>query len=205
MTPKTKNEFLTELERRLPRTINKAEILKEWELHFEEALTEYPEEVVLNRIGDPAEIANAYREITPVHKNWIVPFFIGCNSLFFIIGSLLTLAYHVTDFPFAQIVWSRLVSVAPFIMGGYLLFWVFLGFEIGKSYGVKGNKLLTKTVLLSMLPNVTLMVLTLYKWIPTEVFSPLLTPMFVILCILFTFLVYPISCLAYKMGLSRSL
>jgi hypothetical protein len=204
MTPKTKNEFLIELERRLPHTVNKAEILQEWELHFEEALTENPEEVVLNRIGDPTEIANAYRQNTPVQKNWIVPFFVGCNSLFFIIGSLLTLAYHVTDFPFAQIAWSRLVSVAPVIMAGYLLFWVFLGFQIGKSYGVKGNKL-TKTVLLSMLPNVILMVLTLYKWIPTEVFSPLLTPMFVTVCVFLTLLVYPISCLAYKMGLSRSL
>jgi hypothetical protein len=205
MIPITKEDFLSELERLLPNTINKKEIVQEWENHINEALFEYPEAIVIKKLGNPADIACEYQSITPVQKSWIVPFYIGCNALFFIFGSLLTLAYHMTNHPIAKTVWLSLVQIAPAIMGGYLLFWVFLGFEIGRTYGVKGSKLLTKTVLLSMLPNVILMILTLYQWIPIDLFTPLLTPMFVVLCVLFTFLLYPICCLAYRAGISRSI
>ncbi|WP_456279327.1 HAAS signaling domain-containing protein [Bacillus sp. AK128] len=201
----TKKEFLQELEKSLPSSVNKVEILTEWEIHIEEAIREETEETVIRRFGDPTDIAKAYRKNTALQKEWVVPFFLGINSLFFIVGSLLTLAYHVTDLKIADLVWNRLVEVAPVIMGGYLLFWIFLGFEIGRSYGLKGSGLLTKTVLLSMIPNLLLMMLTLYNWIPTDIFSPLLTPMFVIVCVLFTLLVYPICCLAYRLGISRSL
>ncbi|MFZ3589922.1 HAAS signaling domain-containing protein [Bacillus sp. DJP31] len=205
MTPKTKEEYLTQLERMLPSTINKKEVLQEWDIHFDDAMEEYSIETVIGRLGKPVEIAAAYRESIPIHKNWIAPFYIGCNSLFFILGSLITIAYKMTDHPLAQTIWHSLVTVAPVIMGGYLLFWVYLGYEIGRTYGVKGYGLLTKTVLLTILPNILLMLLTLFNWIPAETFSPLLTPIFVFFCILFTFLVYPISRLAFKAGLSRSL
>ncbi len=201
----TKEEYLTELKRLLPNTINKTDVLKEWAQHFDDAMVDNPIETVIERLGNPAEIAIAYLENTPMHKNWIAPFFIGCNGLFFILGALITLAYKITNHPIAQIIWNSLVSVAPVIMGGYLLFWVYLGFEIGRTYGVKGTKLLSKTVLLSILPNVILMLLTLFNWIPAETFSPLLSPMFVFFCVIFTFLVYPISRIAFKVGLSRSL
>jgi hypothetical protein len=205
LDPTTKDEFLSQLEQLLPSSVNKKEIIREWELHIDEALEESPEAHVIEKLGHPAFIAQEYREITPVQKSWIVPFYIGCNALFFIFGSLLTLAYHMTDHLIAKFVWESLIQVAPVIIGGYLLFWVFLGFEIGRTYGVRGRKILTKTVLFSMLPNITLMVLTLYKWIPTDLFSPLLTPLFVLLCVIFTFLVYPICRLAYRVGISRSL
>jgi hypothetical protein len=205
MTPTTKKEFLSELDRLLPATVNKREIVREWDLHINEALEESDESEVIMNLGDPADIAKEYRNNTPIQKNWIIPFYIGCNALFFITGSLLTLAYHMTDHVIATLIWETLVMIAPGIIAGYLLFWVFLGFEIGRTYGMKGRKLLTKTVLLSMLPNVLLMVLTLYEWIPTNLFSPLLTPMFVLICVIFTFLLYPICRLAYRVGISRSL
>jgi hypothetical protein len=205
MTPTTKDEFLIQLEQLLPNSLNKKEIVREWELHINEALEESPEAYVIEKLGHPANIAEEYRDISPVQKAWIIPFYIGCNALFFIFGSLLTLAYRITEHPIAESIWESLVQVAPVIIGGYLLFWVFLGYEIGKTYGVRGRRLLTKTVLLSMLPNITLMFLTLYKWIPTDLFSPLLTPAFVLICVIFTFLVYPICRLAYRVGITRSL
>lgn len=207
MTPVTKENFLIELETHLPHGVNKKDILREWEMHIYDAIIESgrSEEEIIADFGSPSDIAKEYESNTPVQKNWIVPFYIGCNALFFIVGALITLAYHLTNHPVVETIWNTLIGYAPAIIGGYLLFWIFLGFEIGRTYGVRGSKLLSKTVFLSMLPNVLMMVLTLYKWIPTEVFEPLLTPVFVLVCVIFTFLLYPICRIAYRVGISRSL
>jgi uncharacterized membrane protein len=116
MNTTTKKSFIQELERSLPSTINKTEIVKEWEQHIDEALQGESEELVISRrLGDPVEIAHAYK-INTAQMEWVIPFFIGSNCLFFIFGSLLTLAYHVTDFAFADLIWLNLVEVAPLII-----------------------------------------------------------------------------------------
>ncbi|KAA0549948.1 hypothetical protein FZW96_00950 [Bacillus sp. BGMRC 2118] len=207
MTRMTKETFLKELKAQLPMNVNKEDIIREWELHIYDAVSELDcsEEEVIENLGDPKEIAEAYGYNTPVQKNWVVPFYIGCNALFYIAGSLITLAYHTTEHPIVESIWNTLIGYAPAIIGGYLLFWIFLGFEIGRTYGVRGSRVLSKTVLISMLPNIILMMLTLYKWIPIELFETLLTPMFVLICVVLNFLLYPICRIAYRVGISRSL
>ncbi|MBM6619577.1 HAAS signaling domain-containing protein [Bacillus suaedaesalsae] len=207
MTPMTKENFLKELKAHLPYNVDKQDIIREWEMHIYDASkeSECSEEEVIVSFGEPKEIAKAYGNNTPVQKNWVVPFYIGCNALFYIVGSLVTLAYHTTEHPIVESIWNTLIGYAPAIIGGYLLFWIFLGFEIGRTYGVRGSRVLSKTVLFCMLPNVILMVLTLYKWIPIELFESLLSPMFVLVCVILNFLLYPICRIAYRVGISRSL
>lgn len=80
------------------------------------------------------------------------------------------------------------------------VFWALLGYEIGKGFGHNGRVLLNKTFLLSLIPNLILMVLTVFQIIPHSWFAPLLTKTFIIACIIFTIILYPISWIGYRWG-----
>jgi hypothetical protein len=87
----------------------------------------------------------------------------------------------------------------------YLFFWALLGYEIGRGFGHGGRTLLKKTFLLSLIPNILLMVLTVFEIIPHSWFAPLLTKTFIIACILFTIILYPISVIGYRWGKKASI
>ncbi|MDR6997580.1 HAAS signaling domain-containing protein [Neobacillus niacini] len=207
-----KNKFLEELSERLGNHQEKENILREYEAHIDEILIESFQckeedlilEQIVSRLGSPKEIAEMWKEelsVTPSNMKWL---FIFMNILFFGGGSLLTLTHNLYNWEWLSFIWSHLTAI-PFIIAFiYLFFWALLGYEIGRGFGHGGRNLLKKTFLLSIIPNLLLMVLTLLEIIPHSWFAPLLTKTFIIACILFTIILYPISWIGYRWGKKAS-
>ncbi|OLS36844.1 hypothetical protein [Bacillus sp. MRMR6] len=208
-----KNRFLEELGQLLGSHQDKEEILLEYESHIDEILVESYDcqdenaffERINTRLGSPEEIAEMWKQelsVTPSHMKWL---FIFLNILFFGGGSLLTLAHNLYEWKWLSVVWSHLTAIPTLIAILYLFFWALLGYEIGKGFGHGGKVLLRKTFLLSLIPNLVLMVLTVFEIIPHKWFAPLLTKTFIIACIFFTMILYPISLLGYRWGKKASI
>lgn len=207
-----KSEFLAELAKYLEHHAEKEMILQEYDAHLDELLANLThlkteEEIrteMFLRFGKPKEIAELWREelsVTPSNMKWL---FLALNILLFGGGSLLTLAHNLFEWNWLTIVWTQLTSFPVLIAFIYMFFWALLGYEIGKGFGHKGRKLMEKTFFLALIPNLTLMVLTVFHVIPHEWFSPLLTRTFIMLCIALTILLYPVCLLSYKWGKKAS-
>ncbi|MFJ7727607.1 HAAS signaling domain-containing protein [Neobacillus sp. NPDC097160] len=208
-----KNRFLEELAKGLGNHQDKEEILLEYEAHIDEILSEsydcFNEDEVMTRIvsrlGSPEEITELWREelsVTPSNMKWL---FILLNILFFGGGSLLTLAHNLFQWEWIASIWSYLTAIPTLIAFLYMFFWALLGYEIGRGFGHGGRRLLRKTFLLSLIPNLILMFLTVFHIIPHSWFAPLLTKTFIIACIIFTIFLYPISWIGYRWGRKASI
>lgn len=208
-----KNKFLEELEKGLGNHQDKKSILMEYEVHIEEILIESYDcndeteimERIISRLGSPEEIAAMWKEelsVTPSNMKWL---FILMNILFFGGGSLLTFFHNVFQWNWLSVIWSHLTAIPVLIAFIYMFFWALLGYEIGKCFGHGGRSLLKKTFLLSLIPNLLLMVLTVFEIIPHSWFEPLLTKSFIIACIILTIILYPISWLGYRWGKKASI
>jgi hypothetical protein len=207
-----KNEFLAEIAQCLVNHPEKESILKEYDAHLDELLVslyklEDESEVrdqIYSRFGTPEEIASMWREelsVTPSNMKWL---FIAVNILFFSGGSALTLAHNLFDWSWLTHLWVQLTSFPILIALIYLSFWALLGYEIGRGFGHKGKKLMKRTFFLALIPNITLMILTVFRIIPYEWFNPLLTETFIGICILFTLLLYPVCLVSYRWGKKAS-
>lgn len=208
-----KNEFLAKLAEGLGNHQDKENILREYESHIDEILIESndctsEEEVatrIFTRLGSPEEIAEMWREefsVTPSNMKWL---FILLNILFFGGGSLLTLAHNLYPWEWLAAIWNHLTAIPTLIAILYMFFWALLGYEIGKGFGHGGRSLLRKTFLLSLIPNLLLMFLTVFHIIPHTWFAPLLTKTFIVACIIFTIFLYPVSWLGYRWGRKASI
>jgi hypothetical protein len=207
-----KNKFLAELSTRLGRYKDKESILLEYESHIDEiiveALSEKKEitmDLLVSRLGEPFEIAKIWEEeltYTPSRMKWL---FILLNVVLFFGGGLLTLIHNLFEWKWISIIWNHLTAIPTIIAFVYLFFWGILGYEIGKGFGHGGKTLLRKTFLLSLIPNLLLMILTVCKIIPHEWFEPLLTQPFIIACIIFTIILYPVCILGYRWGRKASI
>ncbi|WP_040209643.1 HAAS signaling domain-containing protein [Neobacillus jeddahensis] len=208
-----KNSFLEELSNGLGSHQDQASILLEYEAHIDEILIELHDwtnddevmEQIVSRLGSPSEIAELWKEelsVTPSNMKWL---FIFLNIIFFGGGSLLTLAHNLYQWDWLSAIWSHVTAVPTLIAFLYMFFWALLGYEIGKGFGHGGRILLRKTFLLSLIPNLVLMILTVFKIIPHEWFAPLLTKTFIIACIIFTISLYPISWIGYRWGRKASI
>jgi hypothetical protein len=207
-----KNEFLTELARSLGNHQEKESIVKEYEVHLDEFLldlykledeSEMRVQIYL-RFGTAEEIAAMWKEelsVTPSHMKWL---FVLINIFFFGGGAVLTLAHNLFEWKWITILWAQLTSFPILIALLYMFFWALLGYEIGKGFGYKGKKLMKRTFLLALIPNLTLMVLTVFEIIPHEWFSPLLTETFMSICIFLTILLYPVCLVSYRWGKKAS-
>lgn len=207
-----KNEFLADLAHGLGNHHEKESILKEYAAHLDEFLSglsrledEYAVRVqVYSRFGSPEEIAAMWREelsVTPSNMKWL---FIAVNILFFAGGTALTVANNLLDRSWLTSLWDQLTSIPIVIALIYMLFWALLGYEIGRSFGHKGRKLMERTFSLALIPNITLLVLTVFRIIPREWFDPLLTETFIGICIFLTFLLYPVCLISYRWGKKAS-
>jgi hypothetical protein len=208
-----KNRFLLDLEKGLGSHPEKESILHEYEMHINEILLELfdnqnPEEVwgkMVSRLGSPDEIVQMWKEelsVTPSNMKWL---FILLNIFFFALGSLLTLFHNLYQWEWLAAIWGHLTSIPTLIAFIYLFFWALLGYEIGKGFGHKGKKLLKKTFLLSLIPNLLLMLLTIFQIIPHTWFAPLLTNQFILVCIIFTVILYPVCWIGYRWGKKASI
>jgi hypothetical protein len=208
-----KSDFLRQLDKGLGSHQDKKSILLEYEAHIDEILHEssdcLTEEQVMDRLvsrlGSPAEIAAMWQEelsVTPSNMKWL---FILLNIVFFGGGSIITLAHNLYEWSWLTALWGHLTSVPTLIAFLYMFFWALLGYEIGKGFGHGGRRLLRKTFLLSLIPNIVLMILTVFEIIPHSWFAPLLTKTFIIACIIFTIILYPVSWLGYRWGRKASI
>ncbi|MGM0877236.1 MAG: HAAS signaling domain-containing protein [Bacillota bacterium] len=203
----SKEHFLQVLKQSLPKTVNKADVIREYELHIEEKMFDQPHlkiEDVLDQLGDPVEIAKQYGDVEPIAKSFVSRNFVFCNLMFFLIGGLLTVCYHVFEDSILSEAWGLLAQIPLTIVIVYTVFWMVLGFEIGREYGLLGKELFSKTVFISLVPNILLMIMTLFHFIPVNWFQPILTPAFIAICVIMTFLIYPISKVFYYIGVYRS-
>lgn len=202
-----KNDFLNELGQKLGSVKEKESILLEYESHLDDMLIEFlsvdegeAREAIYKRLGSPEEIAAMWKEelsVTPSNMKWL---FVLLNVLLFAGGAALTAAHNIFQWEWLAFVWSCLTSIPFIIAFVYIFFWALLGYEIGRSFGHKGRALVKKTFLLALIPNLTLMGLTVSGAIPHEWFHPLLTRAFITACIVLTAALYPICLFAYKWG-----
>ncbi|MCQ6274777.1 hypothetical protein JMM81_07310 [Bacillus sp. V3B] len=207
-----KNEFLTELAQLLGNHEERESILTEYDAHLDELLislykledADKVRDQIYSRFGTPEEIAAMWKEelsVTPSSMKWL---FIAVNILFFAVGVALTLAHNLLDWSWMTNLWFQLTSFPIIIALIYMFFWAVLGYEIGKGFGHKGKKLMKRTFFWALIPNLTLMVLTVFRIIPHEWFNPLLQETFIGICILFTLLLYPICLISYNWGKKAS-
>ncbi|MBD8069032.1 permease prefix domain 1-containing protein [Bacillus sp. PS06] len=211
----SKKDYINDLSKELKSHPNCEELLQEIDSHISEMI----EELCLNqsldeqaaikevqtKFGTPKEVAGTYHqelEVTPTKTQWT---FILMNSLFFIGGIILTVLYHLLPIPMISHTWSFLTGIPIIIMLLYMGFWALLGYEIGKEFGFGGMKLLVRTFYISLLPNLFLMVLVLFRIVPTSWFDPLLSPAFIAACIVGTIVLYPISYVSFRWGTVKSI
>ncbi|WP_251554124.1 DUF1700 domain-containing protein [Neobacillus muris] len=208
-----KSKFLKELAKGLGNHQEKDSILREYEIHIDEIFMESQDctneeelmERILSRLGSPDEIAQMWKEelsVTPSNMKWL---FILLNIIFFCGGSLFTLVHNLYKWEWLTKLWNYVTAIPTLIAFLYLFFWALLGYEIGRGFGHGGRRLLRTTFLLSLIPNLVLMVLTVFEIIPHGWFAPLLTRTFIIACILFTVVLYPVSWLGYRWGRKASI
>jgi hypothetical protein len=209
----SKNRFLLELARGLGNHPEKENILQEYEMHINEIQLELFDELdgdtvwekIITRLGSPDEITQMWKEelsVTPSNMKWL---FILLNIVLFTFGSLLTLFHNLYEWKWLTVIWGHITAIPTLIALIYLFFWALLGYEIGKGFGHRGKILLKKTFLLSLIPNLLLMLLTIFRIIPQSWFAPLLTNEFILVCILFTIILYPVCLIGYRWGKKASI
>jgi hypothetical protein len=209
----SKNRFLLELARGLGNLPEKENILQEYEMHINEILLELFDELdandvwekIVTRLGSPEEITQMWKEelsVTPSNMKWL---FILLNIVLFTFGGLLTLFHNLYEWKWLAVIWGHITAIPTLIALIYLFFWALLGYEIGKGFGHRGKILLKKTFLLSLIPNLLLMLLTIFQIIPQSWFAPLLTNQFILVCILFTIILYPVCLIGYRWGKKASI
>lgn len=209
----SKEKYLELLEKGLRNHPKKEMVLLEYDLHITEMLNDILEknelqsdmDCVIERLGTPDEILESWKEdlnLTPSKAKWN---FVFVNVIFFSIGILLTVLHNLFAWEWTKFLWGKLTSISGIIILLYILFWMLLGYEIGRSFGPSGKKLMVKTFLLSIIPNLVLMYLILFNIIPHEWFHPLLNKDFIIICVSFTFILYPICAIGYNWGKKASI
>ncbi|MBU9711526.1 HAAS signaling domain-containing protein [Evansella tamaricis] len=193
---------------------SKKDLIHEIDMHITEMLFDLKEfdgldeatamEKVVDRLGTPEQVAKEFLEetdVTPTKMQWM---FISINLLFFIGGIALTVTYNLLPVTIIDELWLGLTSITTLIIILYMFFWVLLGYEIGKEFGLGGKALLFKTFYIALLPNLILMSLVVFQIMPSSWFDPLLTPSFIAVCILCTAFLYPISYAGFRWGTIRS-
>lgn len=198
--------FLQELEKALADDPNRTEIVAEYRMHIEEMLAEREDTdqeiyaYLKSRLGSPEELAQLWREEKSVTPKKMQRLFVFLNIALFIGGALFTIGYNVFGWKWLEFLWDSLTESTTIIMLIYMFFWGLLGYEIGKAFGASGKKVLVRTFLVCIIPNLLLMYLIVFRLIPYDWFGTVLDGKFIVFCIMCTFALYPISWLGYRWG-----
>ncbi|MGG3571656.1 hypothetical protein ABES25_11790 [Bacillus gobiensis] len=202
---KSKHLYKADLKRALSRVHADELLVKEIFSHVEESYrylkdNGYSESEIYEKlqgeIGSPTEIAKAYKgQAAPTVKVYS-SFYIMLNLLFFIGGAIVTALYLFVDIPFITALWSA----KWLILCGYLIFWMLLGYQGGREYGVNGRKIMNLTVFVAILPNFFFMLIVLWNLIPGKPYETMLTPDFFLACIVSTFLFPVVSKIGFLFG-----
>ena len=202
--------FLRDLARRLDEDPKRDDIIAEYTMHVKEMLEEGSldekavYEALVARLGSPEELAELWKEEKSVTPARMQRLFVLLNIALFLGGALFTVGYNVFEWSFLERLWNGLTEATSLVILIYMFFWGLLGYEIGKAFGARGKKILIRTFMICVIPNLILMYLIIFQLIPYEWFHPLLDGSFIILCILSTAVLYPISWLGYRWGRKAS-
>ncbi|MCA0972579.1 hypothetical protein LCM20_18430 [Halobacillus litoralis] len=201
------DRYLEELSQALSFHPERGSIVEEYKGHLTamDGAGQLTYDDLIMRLGSPGEIAEMFKEEHSVTESRLQWLFVLCNIVLFVGGGLLTVGYHLLEWNVLEWVFERLISIPTIIILLYIGFWALLGYEIGKAFGPRGVALLKKTYVIGIIPNLILMLLTLFKVIPHKWFAPLVTPQFIVVCIVCTALLYPISWLTCRWGRRMSL
>lgn len=197
--------FIRELEIELEGQKDKESIVADYEMHIAEmqeaeGFDQVSYELLVMRLGTPQEIAKIWQQetgITPRKTQWL---FVLLNMAIFIVGSLAMLSYHLFSWVWLSRLWQAIMTVPMLVLFVYLIFWALLGYEFGKEFGHRGLRLLRRTFLIAIIPNILFIYLVLFKLLPIHWLSPLLTNSFIGTTVVFTSILYPVSLLGYHWG-----
>ncbi|MUV36690.1 uncharacterized protein JNUCC1_00494 [Lentibacillus sp. JNUCC-1] len=199
--------FLHELSREIGRHPEKQSLMQEYKAHVTDLLQEHEtlesDEVypyLVERLGTPKEIATVWHDESKLTENKMQWLFVLLNIALFVGGGLLTAGYNLFHWTWLGTVWNVITDLSFVVMTIYMLFWGLLGYEIGREFGHAGKKLLKKTFLLSILPNLGLMYLIIFKLIPHAWFGSMISMPFILLCTGLTAILYPVSWIGYRWG-----
>lgn len=206
-------EFLKALDAELDNHPKREEIILEYADYLEQKYKdllisgvgmERAEELVIQEMPDPQKIAFQFnKKGTSVKATFQTV--VVLNYSLFVIGLLITLGFYWYHGSGISLVWHGLVENKWYILFGYSAFWLMVGYFFGAKFGFNGGPVLKKALWISLVPNFLLMVLVLSTEKIQGVFSPFITPSFIIMCIAFTFFFYPISRMSYKIGIVRGI
>lgn len=201
--------FLHQLEKALEGELKSNEIMAEYRMHIDELLQDAAEgkvtyEFLCMRLGSPEELAQLWREEKSVTPRKMQRLFVFLNIALFLGGAIFTLGYNVLGWEWLAALWRALTEATTIIIFIYMFFWALLGYEIGKAFGARGKKILRRTFIVCIIPNLILMYLIVFRLIPYQWFGPLLDGPFVLLCILCTTALYPVSWIGYRWGRKQS-
>ena len=202
--------FLKELENALDHDSAREEIMAEYEMHVKEMPTDLEGtqdkvyEFLVDRLGSPEELADLWKNEKSVTPKNMQRLFVFLNVALFVGGALFTIGYNILEWEWLDVLWRTLTEATTLIILFYMFFWGLLGYEIGKAFGARGKKILIRTFIICIIPNLILMYLIVFRVIPYEWFDPLLDVKFIVLCIVCTLTLYPISWLGYLWGRKAS-
>jgi len=201
--------YLKELTEMLDEDPELEEIIAEYTMHIQDILNEQIDNddvylILIERLGSPEEIAKMWKEEKSVTPGRMQRLFVFLNIAIFIGGALFTICYNVLEWGFIERLWSGITEATTIVILVYMLFWALLGYEIGKAFGARGKRILIRTFLICIIPNLALMYLIIFRLIPYEWFDPLLDTHFIIVCIICTAVLFPISWLGYRWGRKAS-
>ncbi|GAA5415643.1 hypothetical protein Pryu01_00674 [Paraliobacillus ryukyuensis] len=201
--------FFQALDQALGKHAEKQQIIAEYRSHIYEMQQEEGRELdyqeIVQKLGTPEAIAAIWKEAATVTPKKMQLLFVVLNILLFLVGITLTIVYNVYQFEWMEVVWKWLTALPSIIIIVYIGFWGLLGYEIGKQFGSGGLKILRRTFTYAIIPNLILMYLIIFKWIPHEWFQPLLNGSFIVVCIFLTIFLYPISWMGYRWGRKTSI
>lgn len=204
--------FISRLEKELSAHPNKAEIILEYKHHIECKLDDlfilgFDEEQakanIINELGDPKQIAMQFYANKETKKPLILQL-IFINYLLFFTGILITVGYFLNITLFG-IIWDHLVEKKLFILNCYFIFWIVISFIAGKQYRFKNEWRMNNALFISLLPNFIFMALIIFIEKFQYWFAPFVNHSFLLLCIIITFLFYPVSKLSFKAGILRGI
>lgn len=206
---KSTDEYLVTLRKNLKKHPGQEDILLEYESFIYDKIQDYmksgytkqeAEAIIVQELPCPLDLAKHYESTHPPKFKQIMIFSFIVNFVFFIIGGFITFLYHQFSYQTVIILWSYLIEMQWVILFLYSAFIVSIGFLIGKEFGSRFNRYIKSILLLTFSPNILFMIMVLYSWVPQRWFEPMLTPAFLIFCVILTLLYYPLSKIAYKIG-----
>src|SRR5690625_5943553 len=106
--------------------------------------------------------------------------------------------YNYFEWSWVGRVWAGLTEASFLIMLIYTLFWGLLGYEIGREFGHRGYRLLQRTFLISIIPNLLLLYLVVFKVFLYDWFGLMLNICFIFLFILFTGIFYLLFLVVFR-------